>query len=82
MDPGRLALPSSGTNADMLLYTPQARVHTFTITEKAPFERTFPWYPILVRNVRTISAFNAIVANHKIMSRVCTGSHDMTHLGP
>ena len=53
MDPGRLALPSSGTNADMLLYTPQARVNGFIITEKAPFERTFLRYPTLVRGIRT-----------------------------
>jgi len=35
MDPRRIALPSSGTNTDMLLYAPQARVRVDYKIEKA-----------------------------------------------
>ncbi|OGZ21225.1 MAG: hypothetical protein A3D46_00255 [Candidatus Nealsonbacteria bacterium RIFCSPHIGHO2_02_FULL_43_13] len=52
VDPARFALASSGTNTDMLLYTPQARVHGFIITEKAPFE-DLSVVPDLVRGIRT-----------------------------
>lgn len=41
MDPGRFALPSSGTNTDMLLYAPQARVRVDYKIEKAPFKEPF-----------------------------------------
>ena len=36
VDPAGFALASSGTNTDMLLHTPQARVHRFIIKQKRP----------------------------------------------
>ena len=41
VDPGRLALPSSGANADMLLHTPQARIHVVYNNKKNPFCKGF-----------------------------------------
>lgn len=41
VDPARLALASSGANADMLLHTPQARAHAIYLNKKNPFFKGF-----------------------------------------
>ena len=47
VDPARLALASSGANADMLLHTLQARIHKNIITQKEPI---FQWIPFVAPN--------------------------------
>jgi hypothetical protein len=42
VDPGGLAPPSSGANADMLLYTIRARVHGNIIQQKRPLRKGVP----------------------------------------
>ena len=46
VDSTRIALVSSGTNTDMLLHTPRARVHNLIVNKKSSFyKKLLLWYP-------------------------------------
>ena len=48
VDPARLALASSGTDTDMLLYALRARIHGHSIKQKrSPLQETFSAVPDL-----------------------------------
>lgn len=70
VDLAGLAPASSGTNTDMLLYTPQAQVHKRIVTEKAPLKRDSLCGTLFWSVVQTYQCYEPIISNSCTKSQV------------